>query len=117
MLSHGSALESIVRRGITSSRLDNIDMARPPCFTLLIIGADVDGLAQLCERLTAAHSHAQSVGIRDARDIREALAIIADTVVDVVLLDRPPGDDEANAAIRKLRQAAPHVPIVIATDA
>ena len=92
-------------------------MARPPSFTLLIIGSDVAGLEQLRGRLSAARSLTESVDILDAHDIREALAIIADTIVDVVLLDGPGGDDEANAAIRQLRRVAPHVPIVIATDA
>ena len=90
-------------------------MARSTSFVLLVVDSSPDKLARLRNRLDQERASADSVTTFDAMNIAEALEVMAETPVDVVLLDLTPlaGDN----AVKRLRQAAPHVPIVIATDA
>jgi signal transduction histidine kinase/DNA-binding NarL/FixJ family response regulator len=89
-------------------------MARSTSFTLLVIESSADELARLRHRLDQ-DSAADSATTLDATGIAEALDVLAKAPVDVMLLDLAPNVEEN--AVRRLRQAAPDVPIVIATDA
>jgi signal transduction histidine kinase/CheY-like chemotaxis protein len=89
-------------------------MPRSTSFTVLVIESSADELARLRHRLDQ-DSAADSATTLDATGIADALDVLAKAPVDVMVLDLAP--DVGENAVRRLRQAAPHVPIVIATDA
>ena len=86
-------------------------------FTLLIIDSCAAELERLRDRLAAGSGGAtESVAILEACDAGEALAITAGHAVDATLLDLATCGPDPRTVVRRLRDAAPHVPIVIATD-
>jgi phosphoserine phosphatase RsbU/P len=92
-------------------------MARPASFTLLIIDSLAAEVERLRHQLSGFGSPAEPVTILEASDTHEALEMVADVAVDVMLLGLSARDDDYHDAIRRLCHAAPQVPIVIATDA
>jgi len=90
-------------------------MTVPASFTLLIISRHAE-LDRLEHRLRGAGSPKEPVAVLRAVRARDAVEIISNAAVDAILLS-PSALGADFSAIRTLRRAAPHVPIVVATDA
>ena len=91
----------------------------PDPLTILIIGSRDLEREHLRHRLSEYGSSTASVDFLEESDVEGARSILGEVAVDVILIDLVGHrtNNSSDAAIRALRRAAPHVPIVITTDA
>lgn len=92
-------------------------MSPPASLTMLIIGSRVSARERLRCRLSEPGFSTASVDFLEEGDLARALSIAGDVAVDVILLDLGESDECNHDTVRALRRAAPHVPIVVTTDA
>jgi len=90
-------------------------MALPASFTVLIVARDAEA-ERLEHHLRGAGSPTEPVAVVHASRVRQAVQTLRDLTPDVILV-APAAAGDVLTAIRRLRRAAPHVPIVVAMDA
>jgi len=83
---------------------------------VLVVDADRTGADCACRMLSAKASPSESIRVLAASSIADALSIVGTESVDVALLEAPPDEVSMLDAVRRLRGAAPDLPIVVAAD-
>jgi two-component system, cell cycle sensor histidine kinase and response regulator CckA len=86
----------------------------PPIRRLLLVVEDSPGDARLLREMVSEHSSLNTV-VTHVESMSEAEAHLSGSAVDVIVLDLGLPDAQGLDAVRRVRAAAPHVPLVVLT--